>query len=126
MKKFYSFVLALAGSTVPFLATPLLARAQQVGSSAALNEWGFTSVFKISNLPSAVRSIVNILLVAAGMIAVIYLIIGGYQYVTAGGNSDSAANARTTILNALIGLVIIFSAFAVVNFVVARFLNQSY
>lgn len=123
MKKIFGYVLAVAGSFVPVLATPLLARAA-VTSNTALNEWSFRSVFTISNLPSAVRSVINIMLIAAAMIAVIYLIIGGYRYVTAGGNADAAAEARTTILNALIGLVIIFSAFAVVNFVVTKFLTN--
>lgn len=125
MNKLYSRVLAIAGSIVPVFATPLLARAAtRVDESEAVGSWGFGDVFSISDLPNAVKAVINIMLIAAAMVAVIYLIIGGYRYVTAGGNADAAAEARTTILNALIGLVIIFSAFAVVNFVVARFLSQ--
>ncbi len=123
MKKFYGYVLAFAGAFVPVLATPLLARAQQVNANTALGTWDFTP-FRITDFPSAIKSVINIMLIAAAMIAVIYLIIGGYQYVTAGGNADSASAARTTILNALIGLVIIFSAFAIVNFVVSKFLSN--
>ena len=121
MKKIFNYGLAVAAGIIPTIAYPLLAKAQ---TTSQFNEWGFGSgMFRFTSLEAAVRSLVNILLLAAGMVAVIYLIIGGYQYVTASGNAEQAAAARTTILNALIGLLVIFASFAIVNFVVTRFLQ---
>ncbi len=77
---------------------------------------------KVSGVDVASKRIINILLLVAGAVAVIYLIIGGYQYMTAGGNADTSSSARSTILNALIGLVIIFSAYAIVAFVLKKFI----
>jgi len=68
-------------------------------------------------LQGLIRAVINVLLVIAGVVAVIYLIIGGYQYVTSAGNAEQAAAGRSTVLNAIIGLVIIFAAFLVINFV---------
>ena len=124
MKKVLNYGLAVATGIVPTIALPMLAKAQgTVYPDQALGGWGIDSLFTMQDLGSAVRSIINIMLLLAAVVAIIYLMVGGYQYVTAGGNAEQATAARTTILNALIGLVVIFSAFAVVNFVVSRFLT---
>ena len=69
------------------------------------------------NLSQYIQSIINAVLLLAGVVAVIYLIIGGYKYITASGNAESVAEAKTTIFNAIIGLVIIFAAYVIVDFV---------
>jgi len=66
--------------------------------------FGDTGVFK---------QITNTILYIVGIVAVIMLIIGGIRYVTSGGD------AKNTVLYALIGLVIAFLAFAIVNFVIS-------
>lgn len=76
---------------------------------------------KHGTLEDLVGKIIGILLGIAGVVAVIYIIIGGYQYVTAQGNADAAMAARSTILNALIGLVIIFSAYAIIKYFMDHF-----
>lgn len=58
--------------------------------------------------------IINYVLGAAGLVAVIYLIIGGFNYITAGGNEEQSKKATKTLLNAVIGLVVIFAAYAIV------------
>jgi len=60
---------------------------------------------------------INIAMMAAGMVAVIYLIIGGFRYVTSGGNAEAIEGAKATILNAIIGLIIIFISFLLVNYI---------
>ena len=47
------------------------------------------------------------------------LIIGGIRYVVSGGDSKKVTDAKNTILYAIIGLIICFLAFAIVNFVIA-------
>lgn len=58
--------------------------------------------------------VINYILGAAGLVAVIYLIIGGFNYITAGGNEEQNKKATKTLLNAVIGLVVIFAAYAIV------------
>lgn len=60
---------------------------------------------------------VQILLGLAGVVAVAVMIIGGYQYMTAGGIPDKAQIAKTTITYAIIGLLIVIIVFAVLRFV---------
>ncbi|MDO4742284.1 MAG: pilin [Candidatus Saccharibacteria bacterium] len=65
------------------------------------------------------KSITNTVLYIVGAIAVIMLIIGGIKYVVSGGDSKKVTDAKNTILYAIIGLLICFFAFAIVNFVIA-------
>jgi type IV secretory pathway VirB2 component (pilin) len=60
-------------------------------------------------------TIINILLGLSGIVAVIMVIIGGYQWMTARGNEAQVTNGRKTLINALIGLAIIILSYAVVQ-----------
>lgn len=74
------------------------------------NLFGDTGVFK---------QVTNTILYIVGIIAVIMLIIGGIKYVISGGDSKKVTDAKNTVLYAIIGLVIAFLAFAIVNFVIS-------
>lgn len=54
----------------------------------------------------------------AGVIAVLFIIIGGFRYVTSQGNSDATKTAREMIIYSVVGLVIITMAFAIVQIVI--------
>jgi hypothetical protein len=73
---------------------------------------------------SIFTTIVNVLLFLIGAISVIMLIYGGIRYTTSGGNSASVTAAKNTILYAIIGLIIAFLAFAVVNYVLNALPNS--
>ena len=65
------------------------------------------------------KQVTNTILYIVGIIAVIMLIIGGIKYVVSGGDSKKVTDAKNTVLYAIIGLVICFLAFAIVNFVIS-------
>ena len=65
------------------------------------------------------KQVTNTILYIVGIIAVIMLIIGGIRYVTSGGDAKQVTDAKNTVLYAIIGLVIAFLAFAIVNFVIS-------
>ena len=62
-------------------------------------------------------SIINVALGLVAVVAVIFIIVGGVQYITSSGDTGKATKARNTILYAVIGLVVALLAFAIVNFV---------
>ncbi|MBQ8985550.1 hypothetical protein IJ076_03370 [Candidatus Saccharibacteria bacterium] len=64
------------------------------------------------------KQITNVVLYIVGVIAVIMLIIGGIKYVVSGGDAKKVTDAKNTVLYAIIGLIISFLAFAIVNFVI--------
>jgi hypothetical protein len=63
------------------------------------------------------------LLAIAGFAAVAMVIFGGFRFITSGGSSEQAKAARGTIINALIGLVIVSVATVLVSFL-AGYLSQ--
>lgn len=61
--------------------------------------------------------LIEILLRIAAMLAVGFIIYGGYRYILSQGEPDQANAARSTIINALIGLVIAVSATLIISFI---------
>jgi len=74
---------------------------------------------------SVFTTIVNVLLFLIGAISVIMLIYGGIRYTISGGNSANVTAAKNTILYAIIGLIVAFLAFAIVNWVLGAVLNNA-
>lgn len=61
--------------------------------------------------------ITNTVLYVVGAISVLMLIWGGLRYIISGGDNKKVTDAKNTILYALLGLIIAFFAYAIVNFV---------
>jgi len=68
-------------------------------------------------IESLLSTVIYWILGLSGGIAVLFLILGGLQYVTSSGNKDKAEQAKQTILYAVIGLVVIALSFVIVAFV---------
>lgn len=62
-------------------------------------------------------AVLEILLRIAAMLAIGLIVYGGIRYIVSQGEPDKLASARSTIINALIGLVVAIAASAVVSFV---------
>lgn len=67
--------------------------------------------------------VINTLLFVLGIISVIMIVIGGIRYTTSGGDPSGLKTARDTIIYSVVGLVVAIMAYAIVNFVVGRFLE---
>lgn len=62
-------------------------------------------------------AIADILLRIVALVAVGYIIYGGFQYMTSAGSPDATKSAKDTIVNGLIGAVIAVFAVAIVSFI---------
>jgi hypothetical protein len=67
-----------------------------------------------------IGTVIDYALYFAAIFAVLYIIYGGYMYITSAGDSKKAGTGRDTLTNALIGLVLIIFAYVIVQ-VVYRF-----
>jgi hypothetical protein len=74
-----------------------------------------------SSLSTIGHKIVNIFSLLIGIVAVIMIIVGGFRYITSGGDSGRVGGAKNTLIYAIIGLVIVALAQIIVHFV----LNQT-
>lgn len=64
---------------------------------------------------------IGILMVIAGVVAIGYIIVGGFTYITSSGDPAGIKKAKDTIVNAVIGLVIAMVAFGVVRYITGQF-----
>jgi len=74
---------------------------------------------------TTVASIINVALGLLGIIAVVIVLIGGFQWMTAGGNEEKVGGAKKMIAAGVIGLVIILCAYAIAAFVVNALVNAT-
>lgn len=124
-KKAAPYLLSLA-----LLTAPILALAQTGGVSEGLNspglssQFGFGSLQRQTTLKGLLIEIIRIMLLLAGIIAVMFVIIGGYYYVTAQGNEEQAEKGKNTLINAIIGIVVIILSYVIIN-VVSNLVSSS-
>ena len=64
-----------------------------------------------------VMAIVVILMRLAGILAVVFIVVGGIKYTTSQGNPEGVQNAKNTIVNAAVGLVLTIVASGIVSFI---------
>ncbi len=69
-------------------------------------------------------TITNVLLFAVGVLSVVMVIVGGLRYVVSGGNSAAVTGAKNTILYAIVGVIVAFLAYAVVNFLLGSLVGN--
>jgi len=69
------------------------------------------------SLNEVVSNIINLFSVIIGVVAVIMIIVAGFKYITAAGDSNSVTSAKHTLVYAIIGLVIVGLSQAIVRFV---------
>ncbi|MCK5466088.1 hypothetical protein KAI56_01140 [Candidatus Parcubacteria bacterium] len=67
-----------------------------------------------TDIEIAIMNVTNYILGFIAIIATLVIIWGGVQYLTAGGNEDTVANAKKTIAAGVIGMVIAGLAYAMV------------
>lgn len=68
-------------------------------------------------LSTTAQNIINILLIAAGVVAAIAIIYGGVSMMTAAGDPAKITKGKKAIFGGVIGLIIVLLAGAIVNFV---------
>lgn len=74
---------------------------------------------------SFIKNIISFLVGIAGAVAVVFIIIGGFQYITSSGHPEKLEKAKKTLLYAAIGLVIVLAAYVIKDFV-AGIAKQSF
>lgn len=68
-----------------------------------------------ANLNTIINELMKYLFPFAGLLLLLYLIIGGFGYLTSGGDPKKTESAQHQITNALIGFLILFLSFWIVE-----------
>ncbi|PLX26576.1 hypothetical protein C0581_04050 [Candidatus Parcubacteria bacterium] len=67
-----------------------------------------------------ITSIINVTLGLLRIIATVLILYAGFRWMTSGGNQESVDTAKKTLFAAVVGLVIILSAYAISNYVLTN------
>jgi hypothetical protein len=90
----------------------LAANPPSIAPTTGTIDKGFNFIDFFTN---GVKSIINLVFFLAGAAAIIYLIWAGIKYITSGGDTKKAGEARTAILNAVIGIAVVIGAYTLIN-----------
>lgn len=74
-------------------------------------------VATLRGLEGVFESFISIALGLAAIALFIMLIIGGYKYITSGGNPKNIESAKGTLTSAILGIVLIASAYLILRFI---------
>lgn len=102
MKKLLSYV-SVAGT---YLALASRAFAQNIVIPAPTN-------YPAVNIGFVISAVVGVILIIAAILAFLFLLLGGIQWITSGGDKAGLEAARNKITNAIVGLIIVASAWAI-------------
>jgi amino acid transporter len=117
MKKVSLIIASLA-----LLATPLTVLAA-AGTPYTIENIGGSLGLGTADLKTTVINIIQWVLGILALVAVVMIIIGGFQWMTAAGNEERIEKAKKVISAAVIGLIIVLLAWAIVIFVAGTFTN---
>jgi hypothetical protein len=85
---------------------------QKVYAQATINIPQPSNV-KVGNIGTLISALVGLLLILSALLAFFFLILGGIQWITSGGDKAGMEAARNKITHAIVGLIIVGAAWAV-------------
>jgi hypothetical protein len=123
LKTFTVIVIAeILLSAVFYFINPGTAAAQTSTGNLSNVQEGVQIIEEPLGLPATdirviVANIIKYALGLLGLVTLVMMLYGGFMWMTAGGNEEQIAQAKRILVNAVIGLAIILSAYAIVIFV---------
>ena len=78
-----------------------------------------------TDIRSGVMNIVRYLLGFLGVIAIIIILYGGFDWLTSAGNEEKVGQAKKIITAGIIGLIIIFVSYAIAAFVITQLMTAT-
>ena len=127
MSKLKNLLLGAALVAIPFGALAPLAHAALVTGDTADNLDAVQVSSGLGNQPleETLGMLINVLLGLLGIIFLVLVIYAGFLWMTAGGDEKAVAKAKSIMITAVIGLVILLSAYAISSFVLDQLISAT-
>lgn len=120
-------IISIAIMTCAIFGASVLSTASLSGSASAQVSEGIntatTSEMKgksIDGDKGLIKTVVNVLLWAVGILSVIMIIFSGFRYITSAGDASKTKSAQSTLTYSVVGLIVAIMAYAIVNMVINR------
>ena len=101
------------------IVTPAYAQGVDIGCEFKLGGQCISDTNVFPDLGSFITAIVNFALAAAGLVFFFMFVWGGLRYMLARGDDKLISDARQTITNSVIGLLIVISSFVIIGIIAA-------
>lgn len=118
--KVIGLTLAFAGT----LALPMVASAQLTNEDIGL-PYAANIGLGTRDIRDTIVDIIRIAMSLLGIVAVVIILYGGFKWMTSGGETTKVDDAKKLIYAGIVGLIIIFSAFAISQFVLTQLLQKT-
>ncbi len=106
-KKAYAKLVGVSSAATAVLSLATATYAQVTLSFPTTSQYGF------NDLPTALSGVLNLVFFFALILVLIYLVWGGIQWITSGGDKAGTEAARGKITGAIVGIIIVAVAFAI-------------
>jgi len=117
IKKYFLSFMVVVLCLVPFLAFGFTET--ELGS-LELETVRAEAKYGTASLPQVIGRVVTIVLSLMALIAIVIIIVAGFQWMTSGGSEDKIKAAKKLMGSAMVGLIIIIFAYAVAKFIIDK------
>ena len=102
--------------------------------SGSFSLLGISSIYAANDTPPSIGDLTNVVVRVmggiedyfvpfAGVTCVIFVILAGYKWITAGGNPDQISSASKTLTWAIIGLVFVFISKLLLSTIIGKIID---
>jgi Zn-dependent protease with chaperone function len=125
MNKIQKLVSLMAVGTSLMTVAPALASSAITNTEILPTQVGTDLGLPEQDIRVTIARIIRIAMGMLGIIAVVIILIGGFTWMTAGGNDEKIAEAKKWIFSGIIGLAIILSSYAIATFVINSLISAT-
>lgn len=95
---------------------PVLAQSSKDAGTINVREGAIGNLGKIT-IGALISTVIKVLVIVAAVLFFLWLVLGGINWIVSGGDKAKTEAARQQITSALVGLVIVFSAWAIAQLI---------
>ncbi|QQG40748.1 MAG: hypothetical protein HYV37_00245 [Candidatus Levyibacteriota bacterium] len=121
MKKIFAFF----STIIALLASPPFAYAETIIDCTKTQQFKSLCDLSAGKLGQTISQLITFAFVLAIIIALAFLIWGGIKWITSGGDKTGVEEARNHVIAAVVGLIIVFLSYFILNLIVFFFTGQS-
>lgn len=130
MKSIFRFAVSVAlglAISLPFVGLNMVRAASGPLEASDLlsQDFGDSTGLGQGELTETIGSLIRVALGFLGVVAVVIILLGGFKWMTAGGNDEKVGEAKKLIIAGIIGLAIILSAYAIASFVISSIVGAT-
>lgn len=121
---FFLFLFSVSGALAQSASDDVLKGLDEAAGKVPAYQAQIGDTYDEKLVATKLGDIIGLVLSFIGVLFLILTIYGGINWMTAGGNEQKVQKAKTIIINAIIGLLIVLSAYTITSFIGEQFTNQ--